>query len=195
LDYHGSTTKIEYTADKPNPVLHPGLYNLYDTNGSKVGEFWTEPQKSYSGCISDLETEGGGGNSSNYTESTTSRNTRPQKQKPQGTAEWVGFFIALAISPYIDLFATGFWTKYTAERRDWWSTLGRTILFGIVAAIIIFGIGGGDTLTPIIVYLVLTLLPLVVVTFSRVRDAGKPWWLALIPGANVIISAFFPSEY
>jgi hypothetical protein len=56
LDYYGTTTKVEYTAKKPNPVLHPGLFHLYNTNGSKVGEFWTEPQQSYSGCISSLET-------------------------------------------------------------------------------------------------------------------------------------------
>jgi uncharacterized membrane protein YhaH (DUF805 family) len=187
-DYHGSTTKVEYTAKNPNPVLHPGLFDLYDTSGSKVGDFWTEPQKSYSGCISDLETEGGGGNTSSSTDSSYSAPSRPER------SDWAFFmaFILFLLRPFIELFTTRFWTKYFAWRKDWWRTLFSMLLFIFLFAIILSGGGGAGE--AILVILILALIPLITVSISRVRDAGKPWWLALIPVVNFFVCAFFPSK-
>jgi hypothetical protein len=36
----GMGDPIEYVARKPNPVLHPNHYFIYDTYGNKVGDFW-----------------------------------------------------------------------------------------------------------------------------------------------------------
>jgi len=38
-DWGSSTESVEYVARKPNPVLHPNYYCIYDTRGNKVGEF------------------------------------------------------------------------------------------------------------------------------------------------------------
>ena len=35
----GMGDPVEYVARKPNPVLHPNYYVIYDTYGNKVGEF------------------------------------------------------------------------------------------------------------------------------------------------------------
>ncbi len=35
----GMGDPVEYVAKKPNPVLHPNYYVIYDTYGNKVGEF------------------------------------------------------------------------------------------------------------------------------------------------------------
>jgi hypothetical protein len=155
---------------------------IFDANGNRLGEM--------KNLVDFLNPSGDSSNSTS-----TARQHRPQTEKPEGFGGWVVFILVLAISPYIELFAAGFWTYYTAMRSDWWRTLGCTILFAIISAIIVFGIAGSSSVTSSVVWIVLTLLPLIVVTFSRVRDAGKPWWLALIPGANIIVSAFFPSEY
>ncbi|MDR0316467.1 MAG: hypothetical protein LBH97_06160 [Treponema sp.] len=189
LNYHGSTTKIEYTAKKPNPVLHPNFFHIFNANGSQVGEFWTEP-KSYSGCITDLETEEGDGNISGNSSDSSSyeASSRPER------SDWsfVMAAILFLIRPFIELFTTGFWTKYFAWRKDWWRTLGSMLLFYFVLALL--GILGSDNVVVMIVFLVLPLIPIVTVSISRVRDAGKPWWLALIPGVNFILCAFFPSK-
>ena len=67
LNYHGSTTQIEYTAQKPNPVLHPSLFHVFNMNGGKVGEFYSDPQISCSGAVSAIDIDKGESNgSSNY---------------------------------------------------------------------------------------------------------------------------------
>ncbi|GHT44647.1 hypothetical protein FACS189454_02640 [Planctomycetales bacterium] len=37
----GAGDPVEYTARKPNPILHSNYYHIYDTYGNKVGEFNT----------------------------------------------------------------------------------------------------------------------------------------------------------
>jgi len=81
LDYYGSNTKIEYTAIKPNPVLHPGLFHVYNMNGSKVGEFWTDPQISYSGCVSDIEIDKSYSSSSNNINSNENSSNFPRNEE------------------------------------------------------------------------------------------------------------------
>ena len=36
----GTGDHIEYVARKPNPVLHPNHYFIYDTHGNRVADFW-----------------------------------------------------------------------------------------------------------------------------------------------------------
>jgi uncharacterized membrane protein YhaH (DUF805 family) len=190
LNYHGSTTQIEYTAKKPNPIINPGLFHLYDASGSQVGEFWTEPQKSFSGCISDLETEGGDVNTSNDSADSSSYEPSSRPERSDWATFWA--FVFFLIRPFIELFMSRFWTKYLAERKDWWRTLGTMLLFFFIFAIILSG--GRASNVVLLIFLTLPLIPIVTVSISRVRDAGKPWWLALIPGVNFILCAFFPSK-
>jgi len=41
-DWGSSTETVQYTATKPNPVLHPNHYDIYDARGNKVGDFWNK---------------------------------------------------------------------------------------------------------------------------------------------------------
>lgn len=89
LYYSESSTQIEYTAKKPNPVLHSGLFHVYNMNGSKVGEFWTDPHVSYSGCVSDIEFDKSNSNSSNYSRSTIPRRHFPEREESSGCLGWI----------------------------------------------------------------------------------------------------------
>jgi uncharacterized membrane protein YhaH (DUF805 family) len=201
LDYHGSTTQVEYTAKKPNPVLQPGLYHVYSMSGGKEGEFWTDPQISYSGCITDIETDiknSSGNSNSNYNSDSVSNDSG----RPSGTNfedfsgwDWFWFILLIALRPYIELFYFGFWVKFTAMRKDWWRNLGCTLVFTIISAIIVFGIAHAESISASVIWMILTFLPIVVISFSRIRDTGKPWWWTLIPGANIVMCGFFPSDY
>jgi len=97
LNYHGSTTQIEYTAQKPNPVLHPSLYHVFDKSGSKIGEFSSDPQISCSGQISEIDIDiGGSDNSNDYV--TPPKRHFPKKEESSGCIGWafaiLGFLIA-----------------------------------------------------------------------------------------------------
>jgi hypothetical protein len=93
LDYYGSTTKIEYTAIKPNPVLHAGLFHVYNMNGIKEGEFWTDPNISCSGCVTDIEIGKSNSSSSDNIGSVSPRRHFPKREESSGCLTW--FFAIL----------------------------------------------------------------------------------------------------
>jgi uncharacterized membrane protein YhaH (DUF805 family) len=202
-NYHGSTTKVEYTAKKPNPVLHPNFFHIFNTNGSQVGEFWTEP-KSYSGCISDLETEEGSSSYSSDDEPTPSYSQSVVGRalgEDGGPSFWTIvalFFLAFwsyIKGPFVALSSIG----ETAYRKEWWGTVVRTTLLSFLFILIFVGIfADKNEVVFLVIFMILFLgffmLPIIVVSIRRARDAGMQWWLALIPGVNIIVCGFFPSK-
>ena len=52
-DLYASGSSVTYTAREPYAHV-TGLYFVYDSGGSKVGEFHTE-HRSYSGCVTGLD--------------------------------------------------------------------------------------------------------------------------------------------
>jgi len=98
LNYHGSTTQIEYTAQKPNPVLHPSLYHVFDKSGSKIGEFRSDPQISCSGRISEIDIDIGiSDNSSDYVP--PPKKHFPRREESSGCLGWIfAIVVYMAIS-------------------------------------------------------------------------------------------------
>ena len=136
LNYNGSTTQVEYIAKKPNPVLHPGLYHVYNMNECKEGEFWTDPQISYSGCISDIETDvkNSSGNSNPI------YNNIPQK-KPGCFALFFGWIFFL----------------FRWFLKSWGGRIG--VILGVIFLIIFIATGGGaDGLNTILISLFFTII-------------------------------------
>jgi hypothetical protein len=198
LDYHGSTTKIEYTAKNPNPVLHPGLFDLYDTSGSKVGEFWTEPQQSYSGCISGLEVEGGGGSTSDNSAESPSYSRSSGGGRSEFTFWTLVALFFLAFWHYIkEPFVAFSLIGETAHRKEWWGTVVRTILLSLLFLIVIMAILSDAEIAVIvalIIWLAFLMLPIIAVSIRRMHDIGKRGWWILIPLVNFVMCAFFPPK-
>jgi hypothetical protein len=154
----GSGSDIrKFTAKEPYAHMND-FYFVYDENENKVGEIDIN-NRSHTGQVSDFEITV---ISSSEDNTSTSRPQRRSFEKPDGVAGWIMYILVFSILPYLELFWSGFWTKYTAERKDWWRTLGCTILFAILSAIIVFGIAHSSGVTSSVIWTVLTLLPLVV---------------------------------
>ena len=189
----GSGSDIrEYTAKEPFAHMND-FYHVFDSNENNIGQIDIK-NRSYSGLITDIELS----NTSTTFDEDSSSSSRPERPpnrgKPQSFGEWVGYIIAfLFLNHYIKLFVYKFWITFTAERKDWWGTLLPTMLCCIVSGTFIFE-QKNPAVYAILIWAVIIFLPLIFVTFSRVRDAGKPWWWALIPGLNIIVSGFFPSN-
>jgi len=195
LNYHGSTTQVEYIAKKPNPVLHPGLYHVYNMNGGKEGEFWTDPQISYSGCITDIETDirNSSGNSS-------TPSYRPSSSSG-GSSGWaIVAFLLLALWHFLKgPFVAFSLLKEPSARKEWWGTFGRSLglsfLFLFILGAILntilndlaFGIG-------FIFVLVFGMLPIIVVSIRRMHDIGRSGWWSLIPFVGFVMCGFFRSK-
>lgn len=124
LNYYGSTTEVEYTAKKPNPVLHSGLYHVYNKNGGKEGEFWTDPQISYSGYITDIETDLRSGSGSSTASPPNS--SFPRRDDSSGCLGWI-------FSMLLFLFLS-----------NWGGRIG--VILGIVFTIIIIASDGAADL-------------------------------------------------
>ena len=132
LNYNGSTTQVEYIAKKPNPVLHPGLYHVFNMSGSKEGEFWTDPQISYSGCVTDIETDIR--NSSGSTINPP-KNSFPKREESSGCLGW-----AFAIVLYMAF-------------KNWGGRIG--LILGVILCII--GVTSGMPAGNIIFFLPMTI--------------------------------------
>jgi hypothetical protein len=151
---------------------------LFDTYGKRLGEMKDLAE------LLELSSDFNNSNES------MSRPQRPKREEPGSVAEWIGLILGFIISPYFEL---GLWKKYTADRKDWWSTLFRMFIFGSIFGGILFN--STQNIVAIIIWTILTLLPIVVVSISRMHGIGKPWWWILIPGANFIMCGFFPGKY
>jgi uncharacterized membrane protein YhaH (DUF805 family) len=195
LNYNGSNTQVEYTAKKPNPVLHPGLYHFYDMNGSKEGEFWTDPQISYSGCITDIETDisNSSGNSST---------TSYSPGYPSGGSGSGGGGLSFGAILYFLIFA--FWhflkgpfkafvlLKVPAARKEWWGTVGRSLGLSLLCGYIL-GHLLGEVIANIFL-LAFGLTPIVIVCIRRMHHIGKSGWWSLIPIVGFVMCGFFPGK-
>jgi hypothetical protein len=125
LDYYGSNTKIEYTAIKPNPVLHSGLFHVLNMNGIKEGEFWTDPHISYSGCVTDIEIEKSNSNSSDNISSGSPRKHFPRREESSGCLTWIFALFLFVIF------------------RNWGGRIG--VILGVILTIILIATGGGES--------------------------------------------------
>jgi len=137
---------------------------------------------------------------SSYSSSTSSSSGR------QEITGWmiVGFlfihFWRFLKAPFVQISGIG----ETAFRGEWWATCIRALTYGFVFYIIpieflvegweldMYFVLGGLVLVAIALFWVL--LPMVLVSIRRVRDAGRAWWWALIPLVNIVICGFFPTK-
>jgi hypothetical protein len=105
-------------------------------------------------------------------------------------------------APFVQI--SGIKDGETAFRGEWWATCLRALTYGFLFygfPISLLAEGGSLDMEFILVIfgfgaiaLFWVLLPMVFVSIRRVRDAGIPWWWALIPLANFVICGFFPTK-
>ena len=120
----------------------------------------------------------------------------------KGTAFVVIHLWRFLKAPFVQIF--GIKSGETAFRGEWWATCFRALIYGFplygfpISLLFEGGLSGMDLVITVLVSGVLALfwvlLPMVIVSIRRVRDAGRDWWWALIPLVNVVICGFFPSK-
>jgi uncharacterized membrane protein YhaH (DUF805 family) len=200
LNYNGSNTQVEYTAKKPNPVLHPGLYHFYNMNGSKEGEFWTDPQISYSGCITDIETDikNSSGNSST-TSYSPGYPSGGSGSGGGGLSFWAILgLLLLALWHFLKgPFEAFVLLKAPAARKEWWGTVARSfflsLLVGFILGSMVQAGSAGDIIASIFVA-IFGLTPIVIVCIRRMHHIGKSGWWSLIPFVGFVMCGFFPGK-
>jgi CDP-diglyceride synthetase len=113
---------------------------------------------------------------------------RPQRKKPEGFAEWAGFIIVWFLFPFYENIR---YFKYTANRREWWGTLGR--MFLLMMALTFIGIYQAGT-NAVLIVMGIILIPIILASIRRMHDLGKSWWWILIPFVNFVMCGFFPGK-
>ena len=180
--------------------------DIKDTNGNRVGY----PETSASDiqmCAAGLLLLNLGYTYSSSETSSYSSSTSSSSGREEITG-WmiVGFlfihFWRFLKAPFVQI--SGIKSGETAFRGEWWATCFRALTYGFLFygfPISLLADGGSLDMEFILAIFVLgaialfwVLLPIVIVSIRRVRDAGMSWWWALIPLVNVVICGFFPSK-
>jgi len=148
LNYQSSTAQIEYTALRPNPVLNPGLFHVFNVNGIKEGEFWTDPQVSYAGCVSEIDIEtvnhnnNHNSNSSNNNSSVSPQRHFPERDENSGCLSYIFTIIGYLI--------------VTLIFSNWGGRIG--VILGVILTIYMIATGTVDFLMGIVMGILIILV-------------------------------------
>jgi uncharacterized membrane protein YdcZ (DUF606 family) len=165
--------------------------NIKDTYGTRVGS----PESNASNiemCAAALLLFG---LEAATAQQTTTRPSRPSREKPEGVFGWLVFIVVGIILFVLPAFVDNIkYFKYTATRKEWWGTFGR--LFGFIMILTFIGVikALGSSLVGAYIFAGLMIIPMVLVSIRRMHDLGRNGWWQLIPIVGFIMCGFFPSK-
>jgi len=112
-----------------------------------------------------------------------------EREKPEGFIGWTFYILGFFITPFIENIR---YFILTANRKEWWGTLGRMFLLALGFAIIGGGLGVGNTAMLIVAGI--SLIPIILVSIRRMHDTGRRGWWILIPFVNFVMCGFFTGK-
>jgi len=116
------------------------------------------------------------------------RPVMPERKGPEGFWGWLFFFLVFFFSPFVDNIR---YFICTANRKEWWGTLG--IMFLLMMVLTFLGIGQAGTNVLLIVMGIIS-IPIILASIRRMHDIGRSGWWILIPIVGFFMCAFIPGK-